>query len=125
MAQKKTLSEKKKISPEFAARLEHLGPREEVRAIVLVRTSGAQGPTDAPQSREGRKAAVKATRRSAEQAMEDIDGILARFHGQRLADHPDALGSLPVETTAAGIKALTSSQWVQAIMEDQPIHLIS
>jgi len=125
MAQKKTVSEKKKISPEFAARLEHLGPRDEVRAIVFLRTTGAERPTDAPQSREGRKAAVKATRRSAEQAMEDIDGILARFHGQRLADHPDALGSLPVEATAAGIRALASSRWVKAILEDQPIHLIS
>jgi hypothetical protein len=125
MAQKKTVSEKKKISPEFAARLEHLGPREEVRAIVLVRTGGAQGPTAASQSREGRKAAAEATQRSAEQALDEIDGILARFHGERLARHPDALGSLPVETTAAGIRALASSRWVKAILEDQPIHLIS
>jgi hypothetical protein len=125
MTRKKTVSKGKKISPEFAARLERLGPREEVRAIVLVRTTGPEGPPDPPQSREERKAMAKATRLSAEKALDDIDGILARCQGQRLADHPDALGSLPVETTAAGIKALASSRWVKAILEDQAIHLIS
>jgi len=124
MASKKTASEGKKISPEFATRLEHLGPRDEVRAIVLVRTAGLAGPPKTAQSREERKAMVEATRLKAEQALDDIDGILARFKGQRLADHPDALGSLPVETTAAGIQALASSRWVKAILEDQAIHLI-
>jgi hypothetical protein len=125
MTPKKTVSGGKKISPEFAARLEHLGARDKVRTIVLVRTAGPEGAASASQSREERKATVKATRVAAEQALDDIDGILARFEGRRLADHPDALGSLPVETTAAGIKALASSRWVKAILEDQPIHLIS
>jgi hypothetical protein len=124
MTRKKTVSERK-ISPEFAARLEHLGPREEVRAIVLVRTTGPDSRPDPPQNREERKALARAARPSAEKALDDIDGILARCQGQRLADHPDALGSLPVETTAAGIRALASSRWVKAILEDQAIHLIS
>jgi hypothetical protein len=55
--------------------------------------------------------------------MTDIDSILKRHDGRRLARRPNALGSMPVETTAAGIKALASSRWVQAILEDQPIKL--
>ena len=55
--------------------------------------------------------------------MDDIDEILKKHDGRRLARRPDALGSLPVETTAAGIRALARSRWVQAVFEDQPIHL--
>ena len=52
-----------------------------------------------------------------------MDDILGRFDGQRFADEPDALGSIPVEATVAGIEALASSDWVKAIIEDQPIQL--
>jgi hypothetical protein len=63
-------------------------------------------------------------RKSAEAALPDIDGILKRFNGKRLATSPDALGCIPVETTAAGITALAASERVKAILEDQPISLI-
>ena len=66
---------------------------------------------------------MEASRKSAERALTDIDAILKRHDGRRLARRPNALGSVPVETTAAGIKALASSRWVQAILEDQPISL--
>jgi len=90
---------------------------------VLLRTSGTGSRTSARQNRDDRKAAVQAARESAERALTAIDGILKEYEGRRLARRPNALGSMPVETTAAGIKALASSRWVQAILEDQPIHL--
>lgn len=111
----------KKISSEFSARLARLGPRDKVHAFVLLRTSGTG--TSARQSRADRKKAVQAARKSAERALTAIDGILEQHDGRRLARRPNALGSMPVETTAAGIKALASSRWVQAILEDQPIRL--
>jgi hypothetical protein len=113
-----------KLSPEFTARLNNLGPQQKVRAIVLLRAEGTEKSTGQRQSRAERRAAVEAMRKSAEQALGDIDDILRRFGGQRQAERPDALGSIPVETTAAGIRALATSERVRAVMEDQAIHQI-
>jgi hypothetical protein len=44
---------------------------------------------------------------------------------KRLAEHPDALGSLPVETSPDEILALSASDAVKAIHEDQPVQLVS
>lgn len=114
---------KRKISSEFSSRLARLGPGDKVHAFVLLRTGGTSNRSSKRQSRDERKAAVEASRKSAERALTDIDTILQRHDGRRLARRPNALGSMPVETTAAGIKALASSRWVQAILEDQPINL--
>jgi hypothetical protein len=113
----------KKISSEFSTRLARVEPGDKVHAFVLLRTSGTSSRSSKRQSRGERKAAVEAARKSAERALTDIDSILKRHDGRRLARRPNALGSMPVETTAAGIKALASSRWVQAILEDQPIRM--
>ena len=124
MTGKRGKPQEKKISPEFITRLDHLGPREKVRAIVLLHTGAVGRSSGGRQSRAEREAKVEALRQFAKEALQDVDDILARYDGQRLARGPDALGSLPVETTAAGIKALTTSEWVKAVLEDQDIHLI-
>ena len=113
-----------KINREFAAQLDRFSPQQKVHAIVLLRTK--DGGTAAPQrrSRGDRQATIEAIRQSAEQALEEIDGILERFDGKRLAD-VNALGSIPVETTARGIAALAASEHVKAILEDQPISLLT
>jgi hypothetical protein len=116
-------SKKPKISPGFAARLKRLGPRDKVHAIVLLRTGDAAEPSGKRQSRAEREAAVEAMRSSAGQALAELDDILEGFDGQRFADGPDALGSIPVETTVAGIETLASADWVKTIIEDQPIQL--
>jgi len=113
---------KTKISPEFAARLGRLGPKQRVRAIVVLNAETAG--TGQRQSQAERQAVIKAMRQSAERALTDVDDVLKRFGGQRLANIPDALGSLPVETTAAGIAALAASKYIKAILEDQAITLI-
>lgn len=121
MHDKKT-SGKEKISPAFAARLARLRPGQTIRVMVLLRGNDPEKKTTRRQSRVERKAAIKAKRQAAAAALHDIDGILEDLGGQRLADHPDALGSLPLETTAAGIDALAASDRVTAILEDQAIH---
>jgi len=113
----------KKISSEFSTRLARLEPGDKVHAFLLLRTSGTSSRSSKRQSRGERKTAVEAARKSAERALSDIDSILKRHDGRRLARRPNALGSMPVETTPAGIKALASSRWVQAVLEDQPINL--
>jgi hypothetical protein len=41
--------------------------------------------------------------------------------GHSLADHPDAIGSIPIEITVAGINTLLQSPSVKAIIENQAI----
>ncbi|SRR5712692_7188798 len=113
-----------KISREFAARLDRFGPQQKVRAIVLLRTKETGVAPTRRRSRVNRQATIEAVRQSAEQALGEIDGILARFDGRRLAD-VNALGSISVETTARGIAALAASEHVKAILEDQPISLLA
>lgn len=110
-----------KISPEFAARLARLAPDQKVRVIVLLNTRSARAGNTARQGRAERRAAIGVMRTAAAQAMEDVDNIIQQFDGQLHASVPDALGSIPVETSAAGIEALAASPWVKAILEDQPI----
>lgn len=114
-----------KISPEFAARLDRFGPQQKVHAIVLLQTKNT-GSTTAPQrrSRVNRQATAEAIRQSAMQALGELDEILERFNGRRSAD-ANALGAIPVETTARGIAALAASEHVKAILEDQPISLLA
>jgi hypothetical protein len=123
VTRKKGKAKEKKISSEFATRLRHFGPEDKVYAIVLLRTADIEGSSGRRQTRTEREEMIEAMRSSAEQALGDVDDILAHFDGQRLADRPDAIGAVPVETTPAGIKALASSKWVKAILEDQSIHL--
>ncbi len=109
-----------KISTGFAARLERLKPGQRVRAIVLLRVSDGRA-RGRRQSEAERHAAVGEVHKEAASALPEIDRILANTQGRRLAGQPDALGAVPVETTADGIRALASSDLVQAILEDQPI----
>jgi len=115
-------SEKKsKISPGLASQLEHLKPGKKVRVIVLLCTP--HGGKGRRQSSAERDAAVEAMKESARSALSEVDAILERTDGQRLAGSPDAFGAVPVKGTAAAIYALARSKKVKAIMEDQAIHL--
>jgi len=110
-----------KISRELAARLSRLRPEQPVRMIVMLDTGAAE---PAGRSRARREAAVSAVRQAADAALPDLDEILKRFGGRRLAAHADALGCVPVEATPQGIAALAGSEHVKAIFEDQPISLV-
>lgn len=112
-----------KISRELTARLDRLGPDQKVRAIVMMDTG-----TEKPGRRRSlgtRSETVSAIRKAADAVLPDLDGLLKRFEGRRLAAHADALGCVPIEATARGIVALASLEHVKAIFEDQAISLIS
>ena len=110
-----------KISGPFAARLSRLPPRQKLRAVLLLRRPDIGKPA----GRDGREAFVAALRQALTPAVDAVDEILSRHDGRRLADAPDALGSLAVETTPAGIRALAESAYVRAILEDQPLSALS
>jgi len=115
-----------KISREFSRRLDRLQPRDKVRAIVMLRAEGNGGGGGGvrPSPAERQDAAEKVSR-AAEAALPEIDQILERFDGHRLAEHPNAVGAIPVETTVRGVIALAGADCVKTILEDQNIHPIA
>ncbi len=116
---------KLKISREFAARLEGRKSDEMVSAVVMLETEPATRRTGRRALRTQRKMLTEAMQRSVEAAADDIAEVLEKFGGRRLEHQLDTLGSLAVETTPAGIKALSECPRVRARLEDQSISLIS
>jgi hypothetical protein len=111
-----------KLSPEFSSRLAHLKPSQKLHAVVVLRTPALAGRSSGIRpTHQQRQATINDIRNSAAEALRAIDDVLRQFHGRRLSDQPTALGTISVESTAAGISALTDSEHVRAIMEDQPI----
>lgn len=119
---KRSVNNQSKISPEFAARLTQLEPQEKVHAIVLLQVKEDENNTGKRPSRIERQANMKALQESAKYSLETIDGIIKLFDGHSLVEHPDLLGSIPIEIAAAGINALVKSDAVKAVIEDQTIY---
>jgi hypothetical protein len=122
MAELQKIPPGNKISSEFAARLNRLKPEQQVRVIVLLRSKDSDKSSQGRrQSGIQRRAAVEKIRGRAKFIIKDIDEILKHVGGHRLESQPSALGSILVETTAAGVNALAKSSRVKAIMEDQRV----
>jgi hypothetical protein len=88
-------------------------PNRPVRAVVLLESAKPAGRT------QNRQEAILAVRTTAASAKVALSPLLMRIGGHWLADEPDALGSIGVETTPAGLLALADSEYVKAILEDQ------
>src|SRR3972149_7763698 len=125
MTTRKQEAGKDKISREFAARLNGLGPHQKVRAVVMLETGSAVKAGAGRRPAAVRQAAIASMTEAADEALASIDGSLRRCGGQRLAKSANALGAIPVETTVTGISALAASKHVKAILEDQPISLLA
>lgn len=110
-----------KISSEFAVRLLRLQPGQHIRAMLVLRPRSPVTVSGGRQSRTERQAAIYAFEKSMESCLAEVDRILGRHHGRRLAPKADALGSVPVEATVSGISALAASDCVKVILEDQPV----
>lgn len=114
-----------RISDQFRARLDQFPPKHKVRAIIMLRSGTVGKLAGRRQSAAERRAAVEAVLETAKSSLAGISGVLELHGGRTLADAPDALGSVPVETTVAGIKALAASKHVKAVLEDQPVSIPS
>jgi hypothetical protein len=112
-----------KISREFSRRLDRLQPRDKVRAIVMLRAedNGGGGAGGRRPTRAERQDTAQNISQAAEAALPEIDMILEKFDGHRLAEHPNAVGAIPVETTVGGVIALADADCVKTILEDQPV----
>ena len=111
---------KNKISSEFACRLKNLAPQQKVSVIVFLSVDSGRR-NNSRLSRAERRVAMEGIRHSGKQALDYIRKIIQDFGGKALAD-PDVLGSVPIEITAAGVKALAASDAVKAVVEEQKIH---
>lgn len=114
-----------KISRQFEDRLDRLRGAQKVRAIVLV-GAGVSGSAEKTR-RQGpaeREQAIRSIREVGATSLSGIDSILERHGGRRLAPEASALGSIPVEVDAAGIRELAEMPAVTAILEDQTIRRI-
>ncbi|MEK7399373.1 MAG: hypothetical protein AAB116_20730 [Candidatus Poribacteria bacterium] len=117
--------QKHKISNEFDTRLKRLKTKEKVRAIVLLNIKDIDKSNGKRQNRTERLSTIEAIRKASMQTLDGVEEILNRFDGRLLTDYPDALGSIHVEITADGIKALAESDCVRAIIEDQKVYFKS
>jgi hypothetical protein len=110
-----------KISVALATRLAQLSPRQKLRTIIVLQTGhlGRHAGKNRPTGEERQDEMYK-SRLASSRVMEDIDGILERFDGRRLSQ-PTALGTIVVESTPPGIAALCASEYVKAILQDQPL----
>jgi hypothetical protein len=114
--------DRNKLNPEFIARLNQLAPQQKIRVIVLLQSKGVENLAGKRQSRLERQATIQSFRESAAQSLTNIDEIIQHFEGKLLVDCPDALGSISIEITPAGIEALAKSEAVNAVMEDKSIY---
>ena len=113
-----------KISPELDRRLRSLRPADRVRALLLLAIPGPGRKAGIRTTTAEREAVAREIADAADRGVPEIDRILRDHGGRRLADRVNALGSLPVETTPAGLRALAASARVKAIFEDQPISTV-
>ncbi len=123
MARQSIQPPKPKISAEFARRLGRLAPDAIARAIVLLDTGSIPAVTGRP-SKAARKEIAEAIRTAAAPALAEVDQLLERSGGRRLAPAPDLFGAIPVEAPAPALLALAGSEHVRALLEDQPISLL-
>ncbi len=116
-----TISSHGKVSPALLASLAQLGPKQTLRAVIVLNTTPASlGTNGRRPNRDERQALIDKTRSSASQALPKIDAILIQFNGRRLSKTPTVLGTISIESTPAGIVALSQSDSVKAILQDQP-----
>jgi hypothetical protein len=111
-------AEPDKLSGELRRRLARMASDRPVRAVVLLNAEVSSGRG------QSRREAIVAVRRTAASAKAALDPLVARVGGRWLADEPDALGSLGVEITAAGLRELAESEHVKAILEDQRVTVL-
>ena len=109
-----------KVSAGFSARLARMSPSQKVRAVVVLGGAGHATSAGRP-GRAERQAIASSIKRTGAGAIKDLHAILKPFGGRILSDQPTALGTITIESTPAGIAALSKSDAVRVILEDQPV----
>ncbi len=111
------------LSDHLRSRLASLSPTDSVVVILALAWLDPAEPRTKRLTSEQRQAMIAATRERARTGQfPAIDAILRDNGGRRLGDEPTALGTIAVETTANGVRALAESEHVAAILDDQPVH---
>jgi hypothetical protein len=111
------------IAETLRSKLRHARPNERLRVLVVLDLR--EFPDFETRNRRGaqRKRIIAEAKSAADSALPDIASVLRKYGGTRLRESSDALGTIPVETTPAGVRALADMSAVQSILEDQPLTL--
>ena len=124
MSRQSSKPPKPKISSEFARRLARLAPDAMARAVVLLDTGPVPAAVPGRPAKTARKTIAEGIQAAAAAALAEVDRLLERSGGHRLASGPDVFGSIPVEAPASALLALGGSKHVRALLEDQPLSLM-
>ncbi len=113
-----------KVSEAFLGRLAALEPEGTSRAVVLLVQDEVAQKRTKRLTVEERQSRIEARQEAGRQCLPSVDRVLEAHGGRRLDADVGALGSVGVESTAAGFRALAELDAVKAILEDQPVHLL-
>lgn len=114
-----------KISSDFAVRLHQRRPDALVPVIVVLSSPRPNGTLSRGDLKARRQELIREAQAFGNQILGDIDAILTRHGGRRLAEGVNAIGTIAIEATPEGIRALAELDRVKAILENQPIHRIN
>jgi hypothetical protein len=118
------MSEESKISPQFQQRLEDLKPGQMITAIVVTKGPAFEDTGERP-TRGQRRARISERRETTQRMQSVIASLLAEeSQGKVLEQDLGTLGSIVVYATAEGLRRLAAEPNVEAILEDQKLHLL-
>lgn len=118
------MSEGSKISPQFQRRLENLRPGQRITAIVVTKGPAFEATGERP-TREQRQVRISERQKTTKRMQSAIASLLAKGNqGEVPEQNPGTLGSIVVHATAEGLTRLAAEPNVEAILEDQKVHLL-
>ena len=120
---KKTANDHEKVSKEFRSRLSKLAPEEKILALVLLDTTNSDLEKGKRQTRAERRQRIEEIQTAAEEAVPEIDKVLSRYDGKRLAAKANAMGCIPIQASQAAVMAVAGLDRVKSIIENQVISL--
>lgn len=103
------------ISERLIARVSEAARDQAFRVLLVL----AGMPVSNDRSRATRQETIRLSKARGKALMPLIDELLATHGGKLLDSEPSALGTLSVETTADGVRALTKLPQIHSIIEDQ------
>ncbi len=109
------------IDPDLDRRLRFSRPDEQLQVVVLVAAPDGVAPVEPAARRKLRGEIAAQLKEAAANLMPAIDAITRVHGGARLSESPTALGTLAVETTPAGVRALAELPTIAAVLANQEL----
>ena len=109
---------KNALSQDLAAKLDRMRATDRLTLIVVAACDHADAK---PRGQVGRNQRLYAQRQAALAVMPQVARVLGKHGGTLMQTEPSALGTIVVEASPAGARAIADLPEIEAVMEDQPI----